>query len=171
MSLFLRKEAQCTWKTLKTWQDIAWHWMENWTTNHQSVHALDKLLFLDTLANTGLQLIVNFPTRNNNTFDVFLTNRPSLVKQCVGMTGQSDHDIVFVETSSRALRHKPARRKILLWKHDDFDNIRWKSLIGQELSFPQIPPSLLLKISRPSSLKVCEKLSRTTFLQSFRPEG
>ena len=49
-----------------------------------------------------------------------------MVKQCVGMPGLSDHDIVFVETSSRALRHKPARRMILLWKHANFDNIRLK---------------------------------------------
>ena len=39
------------------------------------------------------------------------------------MPGLSYHDIVFVETSSRALRHKPARRKILLLKHANFDNI------------------------------------------------
>ena len=75
---------------------------------------------LDTIANTGLQQIVNFPTRNNNTQDVVLTNHPSLTKQYVGMPGLSDHNIVFVETSSRALRHKPAHRKILLcklWEH------------------------------------------------------
>ena len=42
------------------------------------------------------------------------------------MPGLSDHDIVFVETSSRALLHKPARRKILLWKYANFDYIRLK---------------------------------------------
>ena len=42
------------------------------------------------------------------------------------MPGLSDHKIVFVETSSRALHHKPARSKILLWKHANFDNIRLK---------------------------------------------
>ena len=67
-----------------------------------------------------------FPTINNNTLDVVLTNRPSFVKQCAAMPGLSDHGIVFVETSSRALRHKPARRKILLWKHVNFDDIRLK---------------------------------------------
>ena len=97
-----------------------------WETDHQSVHAFDQLLFLDTLANTELQQIVNFPTRSNNTLDIVLTNRPSLARQCVGMPGLSDHDIVFVETSSRAIRHKPARRKILLWKHANFDDIRLK---------------------------------------------
>ena len=94
--------------------DIEWE-TEKLTTN-QYTHSI-SYSFWDTLANTGLQQIVNFPTRSNNTLDVVLTNRPSLVKQCVGMPGLSDHDIVFVETSSCALRHKPARRKILLWKH------------------------------------------------------
>ena len=42
------------------------------------------------------------------------------------MPGLSDHDIVFVGTSSRALRHKPARRNILIWKYANFDNIRLK---------------------------------------------
>ena len=148
--------------------DIEWE-TEQLTTNQytQSI----SYSFLDTLANTGLQQIVNFPTRNNNTLDVVLTNRPSLAKQCVGMPGLSDHDIVFVETSSRALRHKPARRKILLWKHAKFDDIHLKISNCQEISFPQIPPSLQLKVSRPSSLTVCQKLCWTTFLQSFRPKG
>ena len=55
-----------------------------------------------------------------------MTNRPSLAKQCVGMPGLCDHDIFFVETISRAIRHMPARRNILLWKHANFDDIRLK---------------------------------------------
>ena len=103
--------------------DIEWK-TEQLTTN-QYTYSI-SYSFLYALANTGLQQIVNFPTRNNNTLDVVLTNRPSLVKQCVGMPGLSDHDIVFVETSSRALRHMPAHRKILVWKHANFDDIRLK---------------------------------------------
>ena len=60
--------------------DIEWE-TEQLTTN-QYTHSI-SYSFLDTLATTGLQQIVNFPTRNNNTLDVVLTNRPSLVKQCV----------------------------------------------------------------------------------------
>ena len=100
-------------------------WETEQLTTNQYTHSI-SYFFWDTLANTGLQQIVNFPTRNNNTLDIVLTNRPSLVKQCVGMPGLSDHDIVFVETSSRALHHKPARRTILLWKHANFDDIRLK---------------------------------------------
>ena len=82
--------------------DIEWE-TEQLATN-QYTHSI-SYSFLDTLANTGLQQIVNFNTRNNNTLDVVLTNYPSLVKQCVGMPGLSDHNIV--ETSSCILRHKP----------------------------------------------------------------
>ena len=97
---------------------------EQLTTN-QYTHSI-CYSFFDTLVNTGLQQIVNFPTRNNNTLDVVLTNSPSFARQCVEMPGLSDHDIVFVETSSRALRHWLARRNILLWKHANFDRIRLK---------------------------------------------
>ena len=135
--------------------DIEWE-AEQLTTN-QNTHSINYS-FLDTLANTGLQQIVSFPTRKNDTLDVVLTNRPSLVKQCVGMPGLSDHDIVFVETSSRALRHRPARRKIPLWKHASFDDIRLKISNWTSISFPQIPPSLQLNVSRPSSLTGCQKI-------------
>ena len=57
--------------------DIEWE-TEQLTTN-QYTHLI-RYSFMDTLVNTGLQQIVNFPTRNNNTLDVVLTNRTSLVK-------------------------------------------------------------------------------------------
>ena len=115
--------------------DIEWE-TEQLTTN-QYTHSI-SYSFLDTLANTGLQQIFNFPTINNNTLDVVLD------KQCVGKPGLSDHDIVFVETSSRALRHKPARRKIPLWKHANFDDIRQKisnwtrDFISSNTTFTQV---------------------------------
>ena len=148
--------------------DIEWK-TEQLTTN-QYTHSI-SYSFLDTLAKTGLQQIVNFPTRNNNTLDVILTNRPSLARQCVENPGLSDHDIVFVETSSRVLRHKPARRKILLWKHANFDDIRVKisnwtrDFISSNTTFS--PVEILATIITDN----LSKLRWTTFLQSFRPEG
>ena len=103
--------------------DIEWETVHLTTNQYKPSTSYSHL---DTIANTGLQLIVSFPIRNNNTLDVVLTRRPSLDKQCVGMPGLSDHDNVFIETSSLAIRHKPARRKILLWKHANFDDIRLK---------------------------------------------
>ena len=57
--------------------DIEWETEK--LTNNQYTHSI-SYSFLDTIANTGIQHIVNFPTRNNNTLDVIWTNHPSISK-------------------------------------------------------------------------------------------
>jgi len=77
---------------------------------------------------------LNFPTRGQNTLDIFLTNRPSLISKCKLIPGISDHDIVFTEKLTRVPHQKPPSRRILLWKlagteglyrsvHDFSDNL------------------------------------------------
>ena len=77
--------------------------------------------FLNTIYDTGSDQIVRFPTRGENILDVFLTNHPSLIEKCKAVPGVSDHDIVFVEASTRATRTKQPQRKIYLWKHVDIE--------------------------------------------------
>ena len=72
----------------------------------------------------GFEQIVKFPTRGENTLDIFLTNRPSLIGKCKAVPGVSDHDIVVVEASTRAVKTNPQRRKILLWKQVDIENLK-----------------------------------------------
>ena len=64
--------------------------------------------------------MVKFPTRERNTLDVFITNRPSLFQKCKPVPGVSDHDIVFVESTISAIRSKPQQRKIFLWKRANY---------------------------------------------------
>ncbi len=68
--------------------------------------------------------MVDFPTRGENTLDLFLTNRPSLINRCQGLPGISDHDVVFVDSNIRARLQKPPKRNIRLWDKADFDEIR-----------------------------------------------
>ena len=70
--------------------------------------------FLNTIYDTGSDKIVRFPTRGENILDVFLTNCPSLIEKCKAVPGVSNHDIVFVEASTRATRTKQPQRKIFL---------------------------------------------------------
>ena len=53
----------------------------------------------DTLINTmldyNLSQLVDFPTRNN-ILDVFATNQPSLVTECITIPGISNHEAVIV---------------------------------------------------------------------------
>jgi len=79
--------------------------------------------FLQTLARSGLEQTVTFPTRGDNTLDIIITNRPTLTNRCECAPGLSDHDIIFLDTYIKAPRKKPVRRKILLWKHANWDKI------------------------------------------------
>eukprot|EP00105_Crassostrea_gigas_P018256 XP_011436304.1 PREDICTED: uncharacterized protein LOC105334520 [Crassostrea gigas] len=99
----------------------------NWTDvsikgNH--VSSAINLKFLDTLQNCGLERMVTFPTRLDNTLDIFLSNRPSLVNRCTPIPGLSDHDAVFLETPAVAKRGKPVKRKIYLWKKTDENKMK-----------------------------------------------
>ncbi|XP_052693771.1 uncharacterized protein LOC128172041 [Crassostrea angulata] len=99
----------------------------NWTDvsikgNHFS--SAINLKFLDTLQNCGLEQMVTFLTRLDNTLDIFLSNRPSLVNRCTPIPGLSDHDAVFVVTPAVAKRGKPVKRKIYLWKKADENKMK-----------------------------------------------
>ena len=72
--------------------------------------------FISTFNDLGLTQVVTFPTRQLNTLDLFLTNRPALVSKCVPLPGVSDHEMVLTISNIKARHHKPAPRKILLWK-------------------------------------------------------
>ena len=78
---------------------------------------------LDTLYDTSSEQIVDFPTRDTNTLDLFITNRPTLVERCKALPGISDHDIVLVQARTRARRKKPPSRKIHLWSKANPDDI------------------------------------------------
>ncbi|MCS5551394.1 MAG: reverse transcriptase family protein, partial [Gammaproteobacteria bacterium] len=72
----------------------------------------------------SLEQIVNFPTRNTNTLDLFLTNKPALVNKCKPLPGLSDHDIVMTDNKISCKRHKPVKRTIYLWKNADISKMK-----------------------------------------------
>jgi len=56
-------------------------WSNDHVRHHQYSHQISDS-FLQVLARTGLEQVVDFPTRKDNTLDIVLTNRPSLVTRC-----------------------------------------------------------------------------------------
>ena len=79
--------------------------------------------FLDLIQTCCLEQAVNVPTRNENALDLFLTC-PSLINRCSPITGVSDHDGVFNESSVSTKRGKPVKRKINIWKRADLDQLK-----------------------------------------------
>ena len=68
-----------------------------------------------------------FPTIGDNLLDLVFTSHPSHKVRCkplppVGL--KSDHDMVLLETSLQAVRAKPVKCKIYLWKKADTDSIK-----------------------------------------------
>ena len=80
--------------------------------------------FLETIKECGLEQKIMFPTRMNNTLDLYLTNRPSLVNRCESLPGLSDHDIAFIDSNVSAKRHKPIKRKIYIWKRAKIEELQ-----------------------------------------------
>ena len=101
--------------------DIDWASMS--TLSHQYSSVINDC-FISTFNDLGLIQMVNFPTREKNTLDLFATNRPSLVTKCIPLPGVSDHEMVLALSDIRANRRKPIKRKILLWSRADMSSIR-----------------------------------------------
>ena len=90
-------------------------WQTNTIWKHQYTKRINEL-FIDTFAMMGLSQIVTFPTRLDNTLNVFITNRPSLVNRCEPIPGVSDHDAaVYVNSDIVPKRQRPVQRKIHIW--------------------------------------------------------
>lgn len=54
-------------------------------------------LYTDTINDIGFEQIVDFPTRIDNTLDIFCNNRLSQIDRWVPLPGIIHHDIVLVE--------------------------------------------------------------------------
>ena len=100
----------------------------DWQTITISKHQYTKQInepFIDTFAMLGLSQMVTFPTRHDNTLDVILTNRPSLVNRCEPIPGVSDHDAaVYVNSDIVPKSQRPVQRKIHIWKKADTELIK-----------------------------------------------
>ena len=68
--------------------------------------------------------MVTFPTRGENTLDLFLTNCPSLVNKCTPLPAIGDHEIVFTDLGITPQRCKPVKRKIHLWKRASTERMK-----------------------------------------------
>jgi hypothetical protein len=98
-------------------------WQNDSIQGHNYPVGISKA-YIDLTNDIGCQQMVDFPTRLNNTLDIFLTNRPSLVNRCCSIPGLSDHDIVLIDSNVTPHRRKPTRRLIYLWKQANINEMK-----------------------------------------------
>ena len=98
------------------------NWKNYSVAGHQYLQSISETM-IATMTGAGLDQIVNFPTRLDNTLDLFFTNRPSCVNKCQPVPGISDHEIVHINTDIMPRRKRPVKRKIYLWGKADMNVI------------------------------------------------
>ena len=68
--------------------------------------------------------MVDFPTRNNATLDLFSANRPSLINRLKPIPGISDHEALLIDSDVQAKLRRPTSCKIFLWKNADLEKLQ-----------------------------------------------
>ena len=79
---------------------------------------------LQMSADCGFTQLVDFPTRERNILDLFFTNRPLLIDQCLGTSGISDHDIILLSIQYNIPKQAAGNYKCFLWNKADLPNMK-----------------------------------------------
>ena len=77
----------------------------------------------------GLEQMVQFPTRGENTLDLIsllikVIKRDANLYHLLSISERSDHDIVLFDTAHQPVRSRPKRQTIYLWKKADTEGIK-----------------------------------------------
>lgn len=89
-------------------------WASNSTCGNQNSVAVNHT-FTSTISDCRLHQMVDFPPRNDATLDLFLTNRPSMIRRITPIPGISDHDALFIDSDVEIKLQRQPKRSIYIW--------------------------------------------------------
>ena len=149
-------------------------WKTDTATRHNYTASINQL-FSDTFNDIGCEQIVDFPTRIDNTLDIFGTNRSSLIDRCVPLPGISDDDVLLVDSSVLPACKKPVRRKDYLWKRaskQDMEEELTKFIVKFSKDFTSTPVNMLWNCFKQKCIEgidtfVSSKMTSTRFSQAW----
>ena len=101
----------------------------------QSITHVESVRHLS--ADLGLEQMVHFLTRGDNTLDLIFTSHQSYQERCKPLPpvfAKSGHDIILFDTAHQPVRARLKRRTIYLWKKADSEGIK-KALTTYSESF------------------------------------
>ena len=89
-------------------------WLLKSVVKHQYCKEINEV-FLESLDVINAEQIVDFPTTGDNTLDLLLINRVSLLNKCCVIPGFGDHQSAFLaDIECHPKKQKPIFRKIYL---------------------------------------------------------
>ena len=101
--------------------------------------------FIEILDDNNLTQVVTQPTRLNNTLDLFLTTKPTLIKEVKCQPCLADHDMVSAESLLKPTTHKQKPRKTFIFKKADWPALKLKLKQFQE-SFIKSSPGKSVEV-------------------------
>ena len=127
--------------------DINW---DSLTVSNASNNKAHCTKTLEIMAHFHIEQMQRQPTRLDNTLDIWLTNKPSLVRQCNSIPGISDHDIVLTDSDLKDKITKKAPHKIHLYYGIRQTGLTCalKHLFSQTMSLTHLTAGLLSKITK-----------------------
>ena len=106
------------------------YWLQALPTPVQPTH-------LDVASDLGLEQMIDFPTRGDNTLDLIFTSHLSYQKRCKPLphiSAKSDHDIVLFDIAHQPVRARFKRRTIYLWKRvDTEENVKFLTTYSEKV--------------------------------------
>ncbi|CAG2247966.1 unnamed protein product [Mytilus edulis] len=102
-----------------------WDW-KNKILKPKSTHQNIHYDFGNTLDDTGLVQLIEYPTRKDNILDLMITNLPNQVPRIEIMPGISDHDIVFMEFKITPSKLKKTPRNVPIYNKTNWETIKKK---------------------------------------------
>ena len=69
------------------------------------------------------------PTRDQNLLDIFCCNKPSLVKTCISIPGNSERSIVLTDCDLKAIINMKRQRKSYQWSKADWQLVKEQIVI------------------------------------------
>ncbi|CAC5378485.1 unnamed protein product [Mytilus coruscus] len=100
-----------------------WDW-KNKILKPKSTHQNIHYDFGNTLDDTGLVQLIEYPTRKDNILDLMITNLPNQVPRIEIMPGISDHDIVFMEFKITPSKLKQTPRNVPIYNKANWETIK-----------------------------------------------
>ncbi|VDI58370.1 Hypothetical predicted protein [Mytilus galloprovincialis] len=107
-----------------------WDW-KNKILKPKSTHQNIHYDFGNTLDDTGLVQLIEYPTRKDNILDLMITNLPNQVPRIEIMPGISDHDIVFMEFKITPSKLKQTPRNVPIYNQANWETIKKKRVYLQ----------------------------------------
>ena len=103
-------------------------WPDRLNKNKTMLSQSDGQVSIDIMNDHGLEQLIHFPTREENTLDLIITSIPGQFQDIHSADKLSDHDIVSGTLKTSIPRKKKPRRKVYLYQKGDYNSMRKDAL-------------------------------------------